>query len=118
MAYKWKYLNRKSKKRKLAMEKEELILKTKQKIDEIQDKVKEVKEKVEKNTNEAIQEQSENILNELNQISEKIQKDYSSLGLPENQSKPKVSEMEKNIYNSIDSFDSAFERAGSIFKTK
>lgn len=99
------------------MEKEELILKTKQKIDEIQDKVKEVKEKVEKNTNEAIQEQSESILNELNQISDKIQKEYSNLSLPENQSKPKVSEMEKNIYNSINSFDSAFERAGSIFKT-
>ena len=100
------------------MDKEDLILKTKQKIEDINSKIKEVKKQVEENTNEAIQEQSENILNELNEINEKIQKEYSSLSLPENQSKPKVSEMEKNIFNSIDSFDSAFERAGSIFKTK
>ncbi|MFO7828422.1 MAG: hypothetical protein R6V23_07375 [Bacteroidales bacterium] len=100
------------------MEKEELILKTKQKIDEINNKVKEVKDKVEKNTNEGIQEQSENILKELNEINEKIQKEYTSLSLPENQSKSKISEMEMNIYNSIQSFNSAFERAGSIFRTK
>jgi len=100
------------------MKKEELILKTKQKIDEVNEKVEEVKEKVEKNTNEAIQEQSEKILKELNEISESIQKEYTKLGLPENQNEKNISEMEKNIYNSIHSFDSAFERAGSLFKTK
>ena len=100
------------------MEKEELIMKTKQKIDEINNKVKEVKDKVEKNANESIQEKGENILKELNEIKEKIQKEYESLSLPENQSKSKISEMEMNIYNSIHSFNSAFEQAGSIFKTK
>lgn len=99
------------------MEKEELILKTKQKLDEIQDKIKNIKEKVEQNTNDAIQEKSKNILNELEELGEKIQKQYSTLGMPENQTKPHITEMEKNIYNSIESFDSAFERAGSIFKT-
>ncbi|MFO7843643.1 MAG: hypothetical protein R6V16_07505 [Bacteroidales bacterium] len=100
------------------MEKEELILMTKQKIDEINHKVKEIKDKVEKSTNEEIQEKSNNILEELNEINEKIQKEYAGLSSPENQSKSKISEMEKNIYNSIQSFDSAFERAGSLFKTK
>ncbi|HAF30887.1 MAG TPA: hypothetical protein DCG75_17755 [Bacteroidales bacterium] len=98
------------------MEKEELVLKTKQKLDEIQEKINDIKEKVEQNTNDAIHEKSEHIINELKELGEKIHKQYSKLGLPENQSKPNITEMEKNIFNSIRSFDSAFQRAGSIFK--
>jgi len=100
------------------MDKEELILTTKQKIDDVSDKIKEIEKKVEKNTNQEIQEQSENSLKELNEIRQKIKKEYSNLGKPNMQNKSEVTEIEKNIFNSIRSFDSAFERAGALFKTK
>jgi len=99
------------------MDKNELILKTKQKIDEIKEKISELKEKANENTSQDIKDQSNKLIGELEEISEDIQKQYSSLGLPENQDNPKVTEIEKNIYNGIRTFDSAFTRAGSIFQT-
>lgn len=99
------------------MDKNELILKTKQKIDEIKENISQLKEKANENKSQDLKKQSNKLIGELEEISEDIQKQYSSLGLPENQSDQKVTEIEKNIYNGIQSFDSAFSRAGSIFQT-
>ena len=99
------------------MKKEELILKTKQKLDEINDKIMHIKKMVEQNTNEAIQERGEDALNELEKLGEGAKEEYLKLGMPEEFTQSQITEVERNIFNSIEAFDSAFKRAGSIFKT-
>jgi len=56
-------------------------------------------------------------MEQLEGIRDKMQQQYDTLDKSEDKDKKNLSEVEKNIYNSITSFKEAFSRAGGIFKT-
>lgn len=97
------------------MIKEELLKNTKQKIDEITAKYIEFKDRVSVNTKHEIKEQANQTLDQLEEMKKDIQNQYNKLVKMEKESEATWSELEKNIYSSIDSFNSAFSRAGKLF---
>jgi DNA-binding transcriptional regulator GbsR (MarR family) len=101
----------------MKMKKEELLKSTQKKIDEINVKIRELKSKISDESEEEIKERAESAVKELEGLRDKIQDQYDILETRKEQVQVDVSEAEKNIYSGIETFDDAFTRAGSIFKT-
>ncbi len=98
------------------MEKKELATKTEKTVDEIATKLNDLKIKLSQNKTPETKEGVQATLDELDSLNQKIQKQYSKMSETGDKSKSQMSEMEKNIYNSIESFNNAYTKAGSLFK--
>jgi hypothetical protein len=100
------------------MKKEELIMDTKRKLDEINRKIEGIKNRLSQDTNEETKKHAQSALDDLEKIKAKVQENYLNLGGFANTGPVKLPELEKNIYNSIESFNRAYTKAGAIFSTK
>ena len=96
------------------MDRDNLIIQTKKKIEEADRKLLEIKEKIAAERSLEQKPKIEAILNDLQNIKYEIEKQYADLG-HEKTKDEQVSEIEKNIFNSAESFEEAFTRAGTIF---
>jgi len=57
------------------------------------------------------------VLDRLDTLNQEIQLQYTQFSEATSEDKLTKSEIEKNIYNGIESFNNAFRKAGSLFKT-
>lgn len=99
------------------MDKHELAIRTKKAVDEISTKFTDLKNKLSQIKNPEIEEGVKAALDNLENLNQEIQNQYSRISEVRDKSNSQMSEMEKNIYNSIESFNNAFTKAGSLFKT-
>jgi uncharacterized coiled-coil DUF342 family protein len=99
------------------MDKKEILKSIRHKIDEINRKTSELRDKISTRTGKDVNNEIESLITELEDIRNKIQLKYEKLEKLESQDKQGLSEIEKNIYNSIKSYDDAFKKAGGLFKT-
>ncbi|MFO7658338.1 MAG: hypothetical protein R6W78_14870 [Bacteroidales bacterium] len=99
------------------MDKHELAIRTKKAMDEISTKLTDLKNKLPQIKNQEIEEGAKAALDKLEDLNQEIQKKYLEIVEVRDKSNSQMSEMEKNIYNSIESFNNAFTKAGSLFNT-
>ena len=91
-----------------------LIRELQLKVEQVSDKYKKMKDELPHFQNPEANEQVKRLMKELEMLSQKIKDQYAQVRKEENLNKKKLSEIEKNIYNSIRSFNSAYSSAGSI----
>ncbi len=99
------------------MDKNEIITKTKKTVDEISTKFSDLKNKMSQSQNSEIKEGVQAALDKLDVLNQEIQKQYNLISKAREKGDAQMPEMEKNIYNSIESFNNAYTKAGSLFKT-
>ena len=80
-------------------------------------KIKEIKDKFESTNNLDIEKEAAEAIIKLEKMRDRIREQYNEVKEKKSTKKNTV-ELEKNIFNSIKSFDNAFTKAGSLFKTK
>jgi hypothetical protein len=100
------------------MEKEKLRTSTKQKIDDVNLKLQEISNELALQNDKEIIEQAKPALAELNQLRDKIESLYDKIARIRIKDELEFDAIEKNIYNSIESFNNAFKKAGSLFRIK
>ena len=98
------------------MDKNELEKKTKKAIQEVSTKLTDLKYKLSQDKKTQIKADAQAALDELDSLNQEINKQYERIGSVHDKSDAQMSEIEKNIYNSIESFNNAFTKAGSLFK--
>jgi len=98
------------------MEKNEITTKTKKAVDEISTKFSDLKNKISQNKNSEIKKEVQAALDKLDDLNQEIQKQYNLISNAREKGDFQMPEMEKNIYNSIESFNNAYTKAGSLFK--
>ena len=97
------------------METDKIALELIDDVNEISNKMNELKSEISKSNNSEAEKNLRIAINSLDKINQDIQKQYMHLKESSNLSQSKVSEFEKNIYNSIESFNNAFTKASSVF---
>lgn len=100
------------------MDRENLRITTKQKIDEVNNKLSELKKELAGKNEDEMTEVAKSSLTELNQLRDEIQVLYEKLAKTSLTDELEFDKVEKNIYNSIESFNNAFTKAGSMLRTK
>ncbi len=100
------------------MDKEKLRMSTKLKIDEINLKLQEISNELALQNDKEILEQAKPALAELDQLRDKIESLYDKIVRIHLKDELEFDAIEKNIYNSIESFNDAFRKAGSMFRIK
>lgn len=96
----------------------ELLEEAKKKIDEINRKTIVLKDKLDQYSEKEINSQANAVLRQLEEIRDELQEKYVHFNRQENKSDNQLTEFEKNIFNSIESFNDAFTEAGSLLKPK
>ena len=99
------------------MEKRDFIKDIEMKLNNVNNNLKEIKDKFEKTDNMEIEKEAAEAIIKLEKMRDRIKEQYDDAREKKSNNKSTV-ELEKNIFNSIKSFDSAFTKAGSIFRTK
>ncbi len=97
---------------------EQLNLRLKNKIEEVERKLKEINYEFEQQKANELHEQAKASLEKLKKMSDEIEELYQEITRMETTEQLKFDAMEKNIYNSIESFHDAYKTAGSFIKTK
>jgi chaperonin cofactor prefoldin len=98
------------------MKQQELKKEITQKLNEVNEKIQELKNISKRDTgsNKKIQD----VLQELESIKGNILIYYHTIGDLKTIDEVKMPELEKNIYKSFDSFESAYSKAGSLLKQR
>lgn len=84
------------------------------KLDDVNGKIQELNNS--QDTNLAKKTELQDIINQLETIRGKILMQYHTIINTKNEEDAKLPELEKNIYNSFTSFESAYSKAGSMLK--
>jgi hypothetical protein len=84
------------------------------KLDDVNEKIQELNNS--QDTNLAKKTELQDIINQLETIRGKILMQYHSIMNTKNEEDSKLPELEKNIYNSFTSFESAYSKAGSLLQ--
>ncbi|MFO7756114.1 MAG: hypothetical protein R6V34_09040 [Bacteroidales bacterium] len=92
------------------MDQDKLKLEAKQKVDEISSLLEKIKDQ---KVDEMDKIEHEALVKELEDIRNKIEKEYKALDTSVEQ---KWDEFDKNIYQDIESFNNAYMKAGHLFK--
>lgn len=100
------------------MNQRELIANTSNTINEINKKTDSLKKRVAQLSIGGNDRMAQSVLKYLEGIRDELNRQYSELQNAENNSDIDLASYKKNIYNSIQSYNAAFTRAGSIFRTK
>lgn len=98
------------------MERTELLKKTEQRIEDLDKRIKDIKDKLEEEGDVLIKGKVNTAIKDLEETKQEIEDQYTKLKMQESE-KEDFSEIEKNIYNSFESFNDAFKNAGMLFKT-
>lgn len=107
---------KKQNKKNMIMERTELLKKTEQRIEELNQKILDIREKLEEEGDVTIKGKVNKAIDNLEDIKDEIQEQYTKLKMQESDQE-EFTEVEKNIYNSFESFNDAFKDAGLLFKT-
>ena len=98
------------------MNKDKLIADTKKRIEEIDFELKRIQNDMEERTEEPMTDQQKSALKQLHTLREELQAQYNRLSSSSaDTGQSDFDKMEKNIYNSLQSYNDAFTKAGSIF---
>lgn len=98
------------------MEKDKLIADTKNRIEKIDFELKRIQNDMEDSKEELITEQQRSALKQLHTLRDDLHSQYNKLVSSSSDSAQNdLDKMEKNIYNSLESYNNAFTQAGSIF---
>jgi uncharacterized protein len=100
----------------IIMDKNELEKKTKKAVQEVSTKLKDLKNKLSQDKTPQINSALQAALNELHNLNQMINKQYENMRTTRDISNVQLAEMDKNIFNSIESFNNAYTKAGSLFK--
>jgi hypothetical protein len=100
------------------MNKEQLQLRTKLQIDEINLKLHQIKTELAARDHKDISENAKTTLKQLENLGNVVNELYKKIATVEVTDQLQYSEAEKNIYNSITSFNDAYREAGSMFRIK
>jgi hypothetical protein len=100
------------------MTKEELLKTTRHKIDDINEKISVLAEMLALEPDAGRRNEMRSVINNLEEIRDNALVNFSRIEEIEAEDKRRLSEMEKNIFNGIRSFDDAFKNAGGIFKVR
>jgi hypothetical protein len=100
------------------MDKEQLDLRTKLKIDEVNFKLQQIKDEIAKHDSQDVGVEAKTTLKQLEHLNKVVNELYKKIATMEVTDQLQYSEVEKNIYNSITSFNDAYTKAGSMFKIK
>lgn len=98
------------------MIKEELMKNTHKKVDDINYKIDELSEILSSEADDVVKNKMKSVITELEDIRDKIHSKYKEINESKGDNREKLTEMEKNIFTDIRSFDNAFKKAGEIFK--
>jgi len=98
--------------------KEQLNLRSKYKIEDVERKLEEIKNEFAQQKANELSEQAKASLEKLKKLSDEIEELYQDITRKEITEQLEFDAMEKNIYNSIESFHDAYKTAGSFIKTK
>lgn len=98
------------------MDTKKMTMKTKQSVEEVSKKLNEIKNNFSPSPNSKLKEDLQSILDKLESLNQEIQKQFDQMNEAEHDENLDMSEIEKNIYNSIESFNRAYTNAGSLFK--
>jgi superoxide dismutase len=96
------------------MKQQELKTDIIKKLDDVNEKIQELKNS--QDTKSAKKPELQNIMNQLETIRGKILMQYHTIMNTQNEEDVKLPELEKNIYKSFNSFESAYSKAGSLMK--
>lgn len=98
------------------MKKDKLIADTKKRIEEIDFELKRIQNDIDERKGEPITDQQKSALKQLHALRDELQTQFTRLTSSSADSgQSDTDKMEKNIYNSLQSYDNAFTKAGSIF---
>lgn len=98
------------------MKKDKLITDTKKRIEEIDFELKRIQNDMEERKDEPITEQQKSALKQLYALRDALQAQYNRLSSSSADTGQRdFDKMEKNIYNSLQSYNEAFTKAGAIF---
>lgn len=100
------------------MDEKNIVSELKVQLNEINRKVDEIRGKVSEKKNEEIKVQASAMLEKMEDLKNEITAEYNKLERAEEKQQDNVPEADKNIYNSINSFNDAFTEAGKMFKTR
>jgi hypothetical protein len=89
-----------------------------QKIAETERKLKELQYEVENSDQKEVTNEAKSALDELSKLNNEIKELHDKMAKIKVTDELQYSEAEKNIYNSIDSFNTAFNKAGSLFSPR
>jgi superoxide dismutase len=96
------------------MKQQELKSEISKKLDDVNEKIQELKKSSDKKLAKNIELQD--IMNQLESIRGNILMQYHAIKDIKNEEDVKLPELEKNIYKSFNSFESAYTKAGSLMK--
>lgn len=98
------------------MEKDKLITNTKKRIEEIDFELKRIQNDMDDHKGEPMTEQQRSALKQLHTLRDELHAQYNNLiSSTADSAQNDLDKMEKNIYNSLESYNNAFTQAGSIF---
>lgn len=96
--------------------KEKLNLRSKYKIEDVERKLKEIKHEFAQQKANELSEQAKASLEKLKELGDEIEQLYQDISTKEITEQLEFDEMEKNIFNNIESFNNAYKNAGSFIK--
>ena len=91
-------------------------MKTHQKIDDINYKLGELSETLSAETDNIIKNKMKSVIAEMEKVRDSIYLQYEQLNKTREDNEPELSEIEKNIFERIRTFDNAFKKSGGIFR--
>ena len=98
------------------MKKDKLITDTKKRIEEIDFELKRIQNDMDGSKGKPISEQQQSALKQLHTLRDELHAQYTRLvSSSADSAQNDLDKMEKNIYNSLQSYNDAFTKAGSIF---
>ncbi len=98
------------------MDYKNIMIRIKQSVDVNAKKLQDLKTQFSQNGDSKIKEDLQSNIDNLERLSQDIQKQYDSLKDSEKMSIREMSEIEKTIYLSIESFGGAYTKVGSLIK--
>lgn len=96
---------------------EQMNLRTKYKIEDVERKLKEIKNEFAQQNADELSEQAKASVEKLKKLGDEIEELYQEITRKEITEQLKFDEIEKKIYNNIESFHDAYKNAGSFIKT-
>jgi len=98
------------------MDNEEILKKTKRAVDDISQKYSDLQEKLPDKKLREANEVLQSAIDELDNLKQEINDQFDSLSKNQEKTDAEFSEIEKNIYNNIRTFNNAYTEAGSMLK--
>ena len=100
------------------MNRKQLDKRLEKRIEEVETTMNALKDELVQQNNPEVNNEIKSSLNKLNKLNDEIKNMYRNIANKEFTGQLKANEFEKNVFNSIQSFNDAYRKAGSLFVKK